>query len=97
MQRTAGAVLVCFLFILLAGFVVAGPAMAPPPLKKEIHTAKPSLNYIWISGHWKWTEGKYIWAPDRWAKARKGMSWVPGHWEERSRHWVYVKNHWRKR
>ena len=97
MKKTAWILLVAFLFVFLAGCVIARPALAPPPLKKEVRTAKPGPNDVWISGNWKWNGGKYIWAPGRWVKARKGMTWVPGHWEKRGRHWVYIKGRWRRR
>jgi len=97
MKKITLTVLTLFIFVLLAGCVVARPAVGPPPLKKEVRSVRPGSNYVWISGHWKWSGSRYIWATGHWAKARKGQAWVPGHWVRRGNHWVYVKGHWRRR
>jgi hypothetical protein len=97
MKKTTWAVLLGFIFVLLAGCVVARPSFAPPPLKKEVRAVKPGPNFIWTSGHWKWSGSKYYWVSGRWTKNRRSHTWVTGHWARKGNHWVYIKGHWRRR
>ena len=95
MKKTAWLALLGFLFVITAACLVPGPTVAPPPVKKEIRTVKPGPNFVWISGHWKWSAGRYVWLTGRWVKKKPGRNWVAGHWTRRGKHWVWVKGHWR--
>ena len=95
MKKTAFLILLGFVSVLIAACVVAGPTMAPPPMKKEIRTMKPGPQFIWISGHWKWSGNRYSWVQGHWVKNRPGRHWVAGHWERRGPRWVWIKGHWR--
>ena len=97
MKKIAWLTLVIFVLILLGSCIVAGPIVAPPPLKKEVRSLKPGPNYVWISGHWKWTGSKYVWVSGYWSKAPKGKIWVPGHWKKKGRNWVWIPGHWKKK
>jgi hypothetical protein len=86
-----------FLFIFIAGCVIAQPTTAPPPVKKEIRAAKPGPAFVWISGHWKWSGPGYTWVAGYWRRAPAGKVWVPGRWEKRGNHWVWITGHWKRR
>ena len=94
MKKFAWIVLLGFVLILFEGCIVSHPTTAPPPPKTEFRPTKPGSNYVWISGHWKWTGNHYKWVPGYWTKARRGKVWVKGHWEKRGPHWVWIKGHW---
>lgn len=95
MKKTAWCVLLIFIWVFIASCVVSHPTVAPPPPKNEVKTPKPGPNYVWISGHWKWTGGNYVWVSGHWTRAKPGKVWVPGHWEKRGNHWVWISGHWR--
>lgn len=97
MKKVACLTFLCFIFVLFAGCVVSGPAMAPPSPKKIIRPLKPGANYIWISGHWKWSGGQYVWVSGHWTKPRPGKIWISGHWKKRGHRWVWTRGHWKKR
>jgi len=82
---------------LLGGCIVTHPTTSPPPVKKEVRTAKPGPMFIWITGHWKWTGSSYSWVSGHWTKASKGKAWIQGHWEKRAAKWVWISGHWKKR
>lgn len=95
MKNLSWLILVGFIFTMVAGCVVAGPTMAPPPAKKEVRTARPGPNYVWITGHWNWSSGRYVWIRGHWVKNKPGKNWVPGHWTKKGRRYVWIKGHWR--
>jgi len=95
MKKTAWFVLFAFVIVLAAGCVVARPTFAPPPLKKEMRSRQPGANFVWISGHWKWTGNKYIWVTGHWVKKRRGKTWAVGHWKRQGNHWVWIRGRWR--
>ena len=95
MKKIAAVLLISFIFVLLAGCVVGHPRMAPPPLKKEVRSAKPGANHVWIPGHWKWSGGRYVWASGHWTKTRPGKAWVKGHWKKKGPRYVWVPGHWK--
>lgn len=97
MKKIALVLLACFLLVAISACVVARPRVAPPPLKTEVRPVKPGPNYVWISGHWKWSHSRYVWVTGHWTKPRPGYTWVKGHWQRRGNHWVYIKGHWRRR
>jgi len=95
MKKIACVLLLGLVCLVLDGCIVAHPTVAPPALKVEVKTVKPGPNYVWISGHWKWTGGRYFWVSGHWTKKRVGKSWVPGHWIKRGGRWAWKPGHWR--
>ena len=66
----------------------------PPVAKTEVRTTKPSGNYVWVSGHWKWDGHRYVWADGYWKKQKAGGTWVAGHWKKTPRGHIWVSGHW---
>ncbi len=92
---TAVLALICLILGLLIGCVVSHPRVAPPPLKQEVRPVKPSVQHVWIPGHWKWAGGRYVWIGGHWTKPKAGKVWVPGYWKKKGSHYVWVPGHWR--
>jgi len=67
----------------------------PPPLREEFIVPAPSLQHVWIQGHWAW-HGRWVWEPGYWViPPRPYAQWVPGHWRHQLGGWVWVPGHWR--
>ena len=75
--------------------VVVAP-VAPPPLRVEVMTASPGVDYFWIAGHWRWDGYTHRWYEGRWERHREHAHWVPNHWEQNDRgQWHFHEGHWR--
>jgi len=54
------------------------------PLRPVVNKSpKPAPNYVWIDGHFHWSESqkKYVWVSGYWKMKKKGFKWVPGNYE----------------
>ncbi|MEM7104268.1 MAG: hypothetical protein AAF502_14110 [Bacteroidota bacterium] len=72
-------------------------AIKPKPVKVKVVKPKaPSVNYIWIDGHYKYdrNRNKYVWVDGRWIKKKKGKRYVPGHWKKVRGGYTYVPGRW---
>jgi hypothetical protein len=69
---------------------------APPPLRVEVFTDRPSPRHIWIKGHWRHDGRSYAWVPGHWVlPLRRGAVWVEPRWELRGGGYVFVEGFWR--
>ena len=66
---------------------------APPPAQVEVVPVAPSIDHVWIRGHWHWDGVAWIWRPGHY-EIRRGFNWVPAHYEQRGPNWIYVEGHW---
>lgn len=68
----------------------------PPQRKLEIKTAKPTVNHIWVEGHWKWSKLKteYVWKQGYWKNKKQNKVWVSGHWKKTPRGWLWIHGYW---
>ena len=73
--------------------VVAKPHRPHVIIKRPISIRK---NYIWVEGHWKWSEfyREYIWIKAQWVRERRGHYWVSGFWEVSLNGFVWVEGYW---
>lgn len=70
--------------------------MAPPPMRVEVQSARPSPGHIWIAGHWAWRGGAHVWISGHWAMPpQPGMVWEPARWNNRGGQWGFQEGHWR--
>ena len=68
---------------------------APPPLRREVMTGRPSPRHIWIAGYWRHDGRAYAWVPGRWDKPpREGVAWIAPRWESREGVWVFTEGRW---
>jgi hypothetical protein len=74
-----------------------GPTTAPPAPRQEPVPAARS-GFVWVRGHYGYSQNQYQWIPGHWERARAG-TWVDGRWEQRSQgnvsYWVWVEGGWR--
>jgi hypothetical protein len=67
----------------------------PPAVRVELMPAPPTLEHVWIAGHWGWA-GHWVWVQGAWCKPpHPHAGWVPGHWHRHPRGWVWVGGSWR--
>jgi hypothetical protein len=53
-------------------------------------------NYVWVEGHWKWSDfyRDYIWIKGQWKRKRSGHYWVSGFWEVSLNGFIWVEGYW---
>ena len=67
----------------------------PPPARVEVPAPQPSVDGVWIEGHWEWRGDRYLWVEGRWERPRHGYAWVAPRYERNRTGWIYVRGHWR--
>jgi hypothetical protein len=68
---------------------------APPPLRREYRSARPSGNHVWIAGYWDREGDQWAWAPGRWEEpSQEGSSWVRPQYRQESGAYRYEPGHW---
>jgi hypothetical protein len=88
---------------LLSGCVAGPPPRgvvyvesAPPPDQIEVIGVAPSVEHVWIPGHYNWSGSAYVWVSGRWeVRPHHGARWVRGRWRRHERRWYWVEGHWR--
>lgn len=69
---------------------------APPPVRVEVATARPSPNHVWVAGHWAWRGNQHVWMPGHWMMAPgSGYTYEQARWEQQNGAWVFIEGHWR--
>ena len=74
--------------------VVVSKPSRPNIIKK--HPGNIRKNYIWLEGHWKWSDfyRDYVWIKGRWIRKRSGYYWVSGFWEVSLNGFIWVEGYW---
>ena len=72
--------------------------VAPPAPKVEVKPPPPSMEYVWVSGHWKWEPAAkaHAWVPGHWEKHKVGHVWVHSHWIFYGGKYHFMNGYWRK-
>ena len=70
---------------------------APPRpvvvVENERRDRQPGPDYVWVSGHNTYRDGRWVWVGGTWARPpQPDAIYVEGRWDERSRSWV--ESHW---
>lgn len=96
--------------VLLTGCVVRGRTLVtvpvpvgvvvahrePPPVRWERIPPPPSVDHVWIPGHWVWDRGDYVWVPGHHeVRPHRRAVWEEGHWTRHERGWTWVEGRWR--
>ena len=73
--------------------VVAKPNRPHVIVKRPNNIRK---NYIWVGGHWKWSDfyREYIWIKGQWIRERSGHYWVSGFWEVSLDGFIWIEGYW---
>ena len=70
--------------------------VGPPRPPVEIVTVRPSVEHVWIAGHYVWTGADYRWEPGHWElRPHRRAKWVTGHWYHGRGGWYWVEGRWR--
>lgn len=75
--------------------VTSGLQEAPPAPIGETPTLRPSLQAVWIGGHWGTRNRSYAWVPGYWEPHPVSNSWINGHWRLGGFGWYWVPGYWR--
>jgi WXXGXW repeat (2 copies) len=80
-----------------ASHLIAKDGQPAPPVLKLEHPGKPPGNgYVWIAGHWNWSNGNYQWQTGRWLPVRRGHVWHPNTWRWQDERWVLEEGRWER-
>jgi hypothetical protein len=68
---------------------------APPPLRREVRSARPGGSYVWIAGYWDREGDRWAWSPGRWEEpSQRGASWVKPQYQKERGAYRYEPGHW---
>jgi hypothetical protein len=67
-----------------------------PPDSLEVGPSSepPTVDHIWVPGHWTWRETRYAWRAGYWTPAHAGWIWVPAHYVWTPHGYVFVPGFW---
>ena len=69
---------------------------APPPLRVEVMSGRPSPKHVWVPGYWIWETNSYVWLPGAWmAPPEPAAVWVTPRFETRGGVNVFISGYWR--
>jgi hypothetical protein len=69
---------------------------APPALRVEAKTVRPSANHVWVSGFWTWQGNEYVWTSAMWIlPPAPAAVWVQPRYESRSGVNIFITGYWR--
>lgn len=55
--------------------VVAQAAPPPPPVQVEVQPAQPTVQSVWVDGHYSFEAGRWVWIAGSWQTPRAGYVW----------------------
>lgn len=69
---------------------------APPPLRVEVVSVRPSAAHVLVTGYWIWESSAYVWAPGVWVLPPEPAAvWVAPRYEERSGVHISISGFWK--
>jgi hypothetical protein len=100
MKRVLIPVILALALLMLAASCYAGTKVyvvrKPPPLKVEVVGVAPSVEHVWVQGHWVWKDNDYQWVTGHWDKRPHAKAhWVTGHWKSTRHGYYWVPGHWK--
>ena len=67
----------------------------PPARRREVRSARPGADYIWINGFYNDDGGRWGWVPGRWERrAQPNGYWIPARYIRTRRGTIYEPGHW---
>lgn len=67
--------------------------VSPPPAPTYENPA-PKAGFVWIRGHYGWTNGAYQWIRGHWEGEKASQVWVEGHWSRSGSHYLWTPGQW---
>lgn len=70
------------------------PEIPPVTLERGPVGFAPSMEHIWVPGHWTWQERSYAWRSGYWSMGQENWVWIPAryHWTPRGH--VFCQGYW---
>jgi hypothetical protein len=69
---------------------------APPALRHDPVSPRPSRQHTWIAGYWTGNHGRHEWVAGHWEiPPREHQTWVAPRWEQHDRNYLFVGGYWR--
>jgi hypothetical protein len=69
---------------------------APPALRVEVQSARPSAAHVWVPGFWTWQANAYVWTTSVWMlPPAPAAVWVQPRYEPRASINVFISGYWR--
>jgi hypothetical protein len=70
-------------------------AVAPPAVRVEVESRRPSAAHVWTPGYWTWGGTQYVWSGGRWLRpARANVVWRAPEWVQQDGGWILVAGAW---
>ena len=68
---------------------------APPPMRQEYRTPRPSPDHVWIGGFWDRDGDRWAWREGRWDRPeRRDVRWVAPVYRGEGGGYRYEPGHW---
>ncbi len=68
---------------------------APPPPAKEVISAQPYIDAVWVAGYWYWAGSRYAWVSGRWiTPPGQGMVWYVGGYSAYGSGYIWSSGYW---
>ena len=78
----------------------APPAIVDKPLVPPTNDnpgAQPSLQHVWMPGHWRWGQGSYVWVVGHWELPPvPNATWVAPQWQQQGSGYVLRDGFWQQ-
>jgi hypothetical protein len=69
--------------------------VAPPAVRVEVESRRPSAAHVWTPGYWTWGGTQYVWSGGRWLRpARANLVWRAPQWVQQDGGWIFVTGAW---
>jgi len=69
---------------------------APPAVRIEAMTARPSAAHVWVPGFWTWEANAYVWTRSVWMlPPAPAAVWVQPRYEPRASINIFISGYWR--
>jgi hypothetical protein len=82
----------------------AATATVPPapiidkPLTPAVNDTpgdQPSVQHVWVPGHWRWSEGAYVWEMGRWEiPPAANVVWHAPEWQKQANGYILREGYW---
>jgi hypothetical protein len=67
----------------------------PPVARAESMPERPSEDYVWVAGYWRWENDQYVWVPGQWTiPPQVGATWIPPRWVREGSGYRFYDGYW---
>jgi hypothetical protein len=79
--------------------VPPAPVLDQPlaPAANDTPDEQPTLQHVWVPGHWRWSEGSYVWEAGRWeVPPAANVAWVAPQWQRQGNGYGLKEGFWQE-